>query len=616
MLKDQSMGYRPPYPGPAQGQFHSAVDAPFPPSGGQVSDMAGDDYYRGFYQGIMGQRGVQVGSVLSWLGPLVVNALLCVAPLWYLRAKYAGELGRASGGRGPSAWAGALSPVPRRSHKVAAGGAKFADVVGVDAAKAELAQCVDFLRNPAQFRRLGAKMPRGCLLTGGPGTGKTLLAKAVAGEAGCHFFSCSGADFIEIYGGSGPKRVRELFSEAKEWARSEDEASIIFIDELDAIGSRGGNGPKMGAGSSEEGRTINQLLSEMDGMSTSSNVMVIAATNFVENIDKALLREGRFDRKIHVPMPDRTARQELFVHYLNKIVTGDKNTARIQKFSISPKPDTNADKNESHVEYLDPVVKEGVSNKAYANELADRTPGVSPAQISTIVNEAALEAAISDKEVVPLAYLQESIDNVLIGKKHRQRMSGDSLKRTAYHEAGHTLVSWLMPLQNSVIKVSIIPRGRAGGYTQQKPSESENEANSDPKTNEFFFQQLCMMLGGRVAEKVILHDISTGAIDDLQRATKLVISQIINYGMNDRIGPIAFDANQKNSGRAYKNYSENLHSQVESEAKELMHKAYIKTTEIIENNKDNLHKLALLLLEKKEVNEQEIEAIFGPKITT
>ena len=602
------------YQQPPQQQYQQPppMQMQMQPMGGMGSFGANSDsdYYKGFYEGVVRNSGPQIGSAISWLAPLAINLAFFLGPLWYVRRKYAQQMSNVTGkaGKKDNPMGGLMdmmNPMKAKNFKVDVKGTKFSDVIGIPEAKEELKQYVDFLSEPKKFTRLGARLPKGCLLTGKPGTGKTLLAKAIAGEAKTPFFSCSGADFIEIFGGSGPKRVRELFAEAKEAA-----PCVVFIDEIDAIGSRGG-GRSMGGGSSEENRTINQLLAELDGLTTNQAIVVVAATNYPDAVDKALLREGRFDRKVNIPMPDTDARVEIFTHYLNGIITGDPNCKpKITKIKKSGEKEAEKKEGEQEKveEYLPAVIVDGVNNKDYAKLLADRTPGVSPAQISTIVNEASLAAAVADEKVVPIRYLQDAIDDVLIGKKHRQRMSEQSLRRTAYHECGHAIMSWTSPLQKDVIKISIIPRGRAGGYTQQVQDEA-----LDPQTDTFLFSQLCVLLGGRVAEKLIMGDISTGAIDDLQRATKIAIGKLLNFGMSKKVGQIAFKASEKQDGRAWMNYSEKLHAEVELEAREMVDRAYEHTMKVLTENKDNLHKLAQTLLEKKELMQPDIEGILGPK---
>ena len=538
-----------------------------------------------------------------------------------------------------------LTPSRRAIFRVEVKNTKFSDVIGVDEAKEEVQQYVNFLKNPRKYTQLGARLPKGCLLTGRPGTGKTLLAKAVAGEAGVPFFSCSGADFIEVFGGSGPKRVRELFAAARA-----EGACVVFIDEIDAMGRRSGGGRGMGNASSEENRTINQLLSELDGMQTTDRIVVLGATNFPEALDKALLREGRFDRKVNLPMPDHEARCELFAFYLKQVITGDP-----QSRTSPPEPPQPPSKKDDGQATTTPAATnplpeppplplriEGIRNEDIAKELSERTPGVSPAQIATIVNEAALSAAVKGSQYVARSHFQEAVDDVLVGKKHRQRMSGSSLRRTAFHESGHCLVAWLSPLQKDVIKLSIIPRGPAGGYTQQM----EHEVFS-PQTNEFLFTSLCVMAGGRVAEQLILGDISTGAMDDLQRATKLAMDKLLLYGMSEaKLAPREEtpkekkDANEgegskkektnpslprprnmlsflydssKGEGRSWMPFSERHHAEVELEAREMVDRAFSHVEKLLKENKGLLVTLAETLLEKRELDRKEIEKVLGPR---
>lgn len=589
-----------------------------------------DDYYKGFHDGVVRPSGAIWGNAISWIVPVAVNVAFFVGPIWYFRRRYlqamgtnAGKTASGASGNPMGGLMDMMNPMKSKDFRTEVKGTTFKDVIGIPEAKEDLKQYVDFLKEPAKFTRLGARLPKGCLLTGQPGTGKTLLARAVAGEASTPFFSCSGADFIEIFGGSGPKRVRELFAEAKKAA-----PCVVFIDEIDAIGSRNQGGRTMGGGgSSEENRTINQLLAELDGLTSKEAIVVMAATNYPDAIDKALLREGRFDRKVNIPMPDRQARGELFEFYLSRIVTGDPSCKpKVQVFRTRQEGEAGAAANppaggstdgpsaESKILVTEDIkpdaitVVAGVSNKEYAAVLADRTPGVSPAQIATIVNEGALNAAMNDKEVVPLSTLQDSIDDVLIGKKHRQRMSDASLRRTAFHEVGHCIMAWLSPLQKDVIKLSIIPRGRAGGYTQQVQDEA-----MEPHTDEFLFSQLCVLMGGRAAERIFTTDISIGAMDDLQRATRLSMEKMLKYGMSKSIGQLAFRPNEKNDGRAWMTWSENLHAKVETEARLLVEAAYVKTEKTLLAHKDKHERLATLLLEKKELDMKDIESILGAR---
>eukprot|EP00758_Cryptobia_borreli_P003389 Tbor_TRINITY_DN3716_c0_g1::TRINITY_DN3716_c0_g1_i1::g.2340::m.2340 len=613
-------------------QQQQGVSSPFlplaggPPIAATPPESQGTelDYFKGFYEGVNRGKGEtsSVGTAVSWLVPIFINTAMILGPIWYIRRKYTQQAATAaakSGGKSSNPMGSMMEmmmPMKPKNYRVEVKGTKFSDVIGIPEAKEDLKQYVDFLKDPAKFKRLGARLPKGCLLTGKPGTGKTLLARAVAGEADKPFFTCSGADFIEVFGGSGPKRVRELFAEARAAA-----PCVVFIDEIDAIGSRSG-GRTMGGGSSEENRTINQLLAELDGLTSDHAIVVVAATNYPEAIDKALLREGRFDRKVNIPMPDKEGRKELFEFYLQRVMTGDPSCKpRIMKMKVREPKDgdnkkstekkTDSDKkteeDSKEEETIPVVVVNGVSNKEYADVLADRTPGCSPAQIATIVNEGALAAAVAEETVVTLPYLQDGIDDVLVGKKHRQRMGDASLRRTAYHECGHAIMAWLNPLQKDVIKVTVVPRGRAGGYTQQVQDEA-----MEPQTDRFLFSQLCVLLGGRVAERLIMGDISTGALDDLQRATKIALDKNITYGMGGK-SQLAFRPSERNDGRAWMNYSEDLHSRAEMESRALIDEAYDITMTTLTANKDKLVELAELLLQKKEIDRADVRRVLGER---
>ena len=477
-----------------------------------------------------------------------------------------------------------MNPLKSRQFKVDVKGTNFKDVIGIPEAKEEVKQYVDFLVNPNKFTRLGARLPKGCLLTGEPGTGKTLLAKAVAGEANVPFFSCSGADFIEIMGGSGPKRVRELFAEARK-----ESPCIIFIDELDAIGSRGGNNKT--STSSEENRTINQLLAELDGLTTSEDaVIVLAATNFQDNIDKALLREGRFDRKIPIDMPDLKARVEVVEHYLNRVCTGDA-AGRL--------------KNEAG-EAITP--KDGVSNKKTAELIADLTPGLSPAALATIVNEAALQAGIKDKPLIETSDLLEAVDNSILGKKQRSRQSSAAISRTAVHEAGHALLAWLLPQQKNVLKISVLPRGNALGYTQKAGGEFH-----EYQTNATMFTDMVVMLGGRAAEEVVTGTISTGASDDLQRCTDFAMKQMLAFGMSANAGMLSYHPESTKAGRIYVGFSEETQRNAEREASKLVRAANDYAIELITRHRAQIEAMAKVLEDKKEVMTEDIRKVWGER---
>ncbi|CBH16531.1 zinc metallopeptidase, putative [Trypanosoma brucei gambiense DAL972] len=480
-----------------------------------------------------------------------------------------------------------MMPIKKRQFRVEVKGTRFSDVIGIPEAKEEVRHYVEFLKNPNQFTRLGARLPKGCLLTGEPGTGKTLLAKAVAGEADVPFFSCSGSDFIELMGGSGPKRVRELFEEARGAA-----PAIIFIDEIDAIGSRAGK--RGGSVSSEENRTINQLLAELDGLNSGSDVLIVmAATNFQDNIDKALLREGRFDRKINIEMPDKAARVEVFKHYLDRVCTGD------------PKGRTTDDEGQ-------PLqVDDRISNLVLAKELADMTPGLSPATIATVVNEAALQSGIQEKKLVEKESFLEAVDNTLVGSKHRNRQSETSLRRTAIHETGHALTAWMLPTVKRVLKVSVVPRGQALGYTQRAGNEYH-----EYQTNATLLADMVVMLGGRAAEEALLGNPSAGAMDDLQRATDLALKQMMAFGMDADAGLLAYHPESTQAGRMFVNYSNKAQHLAEKEAMKLVSLSYQMAVDIIKNNTEKVEIVVGELLSKKELMSADLERLWGERPVT
>nr|CCC94380.1 putative zinc metallopeptidase [Trypanosoma congolense IL3000] len=480
-----------------------------------------------------------------------------------------------------------MIPIKKRQFRVEVKGTKFSDVIGIPEAKEEVRHYVDFLKNPNKFTRLGARLPKGCLLTGEPGTGKTLLAKAVAGEADVPFFSCSGSDFIELMGGSGPKRVRELFEEARTAA-----PAIIFIDEIDAIGSRAGK--QGGSVSSEENRTINQLLAELDGLNSGYDALIVmAATNFQDNIDKALLREGRFDRKVNIEMPDKAARVEVFKHYLDRICTGD--------------PSGRTTDDEGH--QLE--VCEKISNLVLAEELADLTPGLSPATIATIVNEAALQSGIREKKLVEKEAFLEAVDNTLVGAKHRNRQSDASLRRTAVHETGHALTAWMLPTVKQVLKVSVVPRGQALGYTQRAGSEYH-----EYQTNATLLADMIVMLGGRAAEETLLGDPSAGAMDDLQRATDLALKQMMVFGMAADAGLLSYHPESTQAGRIFVNYSNKAQHLAEKEAMKLLTLAHQMAVDIVKANIRKVEVVVEELLSRKELTTADLERLWGARPAT
>ncbi len=443
-------------------------------------------------------------------------------------------------------------------------GITFKDVAGADEAKQELEEVVEFLKSPLKYNQLGAKIPKGVLLYGPPGTGKTLLAKAVAGEAGVPFFSISGSDFVEMFVGVGASRVRDLFANAKKNA-----PCIVFIDEIDAVGRQRGAG--LGGGHDEREQTLNQLLVEMDGFSGNEGIIMIAATNRPDILDPALLRPGRFDRQIVVDKPDiRGRRAILRVHIKGKPMSQD--------------------------------VDLGV--------LAQRTPGFTGADLANLVNEGALLAARNNEMKITMADMEEAAERVMMGPERRSRVITDEEKRlTAYHEGGHTLVGMLLSHTDPVHKVTIIPRGRAGGYTLSLPKEDRYYA-----TRSEMLDELKVLLGGRVAEALVLHEISSGASNDLQRATELARQMTCEYGMSEVLGAVTFGHRQeqvflgRDIGRQ-NDYSEKVAAQIDSEIRHFIDEAYEGTVKLLTEHMDKLHLIAKNLIERETLEGHEIEEI-------
>ncbi len=440
----------------------------------------------------------------------------------------------------------------------------FKDVAGADEAKQELEEVVEFLKHPKKYNDLGAKIPKGVLLYGPPGTGKTLLAKAVAGEAGVPFFSISGSDFVEMFVGVGASRVRDLFEQAKKSA-----PCIVFIDEIDAVGRQRGAG--LGGGHDEREQTLNQLLVEMDGFGANEGIIMIAATNRPGILEPALLRPGRFDRQIVVDRPDIKGRQEIL------------------KVHVKGKP-------------ISPEVELGV--------IARRTPGFTGADLSNLVNEAALMAARKNKNKIDMPEMEEAAERVIMGPERRSRVISDKEKRlTAYHEGGHTLVGMLLDNTDPVHKVTIIPRGRAGGYTLSLPKEDRYYA-----TRSEMLDELKVLLGGRVAEALVLKEISSGASNDLQRATSLARQMICEYGMSPELGPMTFGHRQdqvflgRDIGRD-KDYSEEVAAKIDKEIRKFIDEAYQKTESLLNENMDKLHLIADALIERETLEGEEIDQL-------
>jgi ATP-dependent metalloprotease FtsH len=440
----------------------------------------------------------------------------------------------------------------------------FNDVAGLDEAKVELKEIVDFLKTPKKYTQLGAKIPKGALLVGPPGTGKTLLAKAVAGEAKVPFFSLSGSDFVEMFVGVGASRVRDLFRQAKEKA-----PCIIFIDEIDAVGRARGRSISHGANDERE-NTLNQLLTEMDGFGSNSGVIILAATNRADILDRALLRAGRFDRQIYVDMPDLNERKEIFLVHLRPL--------KLAK--------------DLDVDFL-----------------ARQTPGFSGADIANICNEAALIAARNNKSEVDKQDFLDAVDRIVGGLEKRNKIiSPEEKKVIAFHEAGHATVSWLVKHASPLVKVTIVPRGRSLGAAWYLPEERQIT------TAEQIYDEMCAALGGRAAEEIIFGKVSTGALSDLEKITKQAYAMVVYYGLNDKIGNISY---YDSSGQAdmgfQKPYSEKTAETIDGEVRKLVENCYSRTLKILEENKEKLIKLANQLLEKEVIFKEDLEEIFGKR---
>lgn len=496
------------------------------------------------------------GNIMSWL---LFPALIVL--LWFFLIK------RMSKGMGGGAGGGGIFNVGKSQAKVFDKDnnikVTFKDVAGLEEAKVEVMEIVDFLKNPKKYTALGGKIPKGALLVGPPGTGKTLLAKAVAGEANVPFFSISGSDFVEMFVGVGASRVRDLFKQAKEKA-----PCIVFIDEIDAVGrARSKNG---GFSSNDEREnTLNQLLTEMDGFGTNSGVIVLAATNRADILDKALMRAGRFDRQINVDLPELKEREEIFKVHLGKL-------------KLSPELQTDF--------------------------LAKQTPGFSGADIANVCNEAALMAARKDKQYIEKQDFLDAIDRIVGGLEKKSKIISPQEKRTiAFHEAGHATVSWILPNANPLLKVTIIPRGKALGAAWYIPEERQIT------TKEQMMEEMAATMGGRVAEELINGKISTGALSDLEKITKQAYAMVTYFGMSEKVGNVSFYDSQDSGYNFQKPYSEKTAELIDAEVKSLINSSHELAHKILTEHFDGFNKLANLLLEREVVFQEDLVYIFGPR---
>ena len=495
-------------------------------------------------------------SGLSFLLPIII-----MIALWFFMMR---RMGGGGSGGGPGQIFNIGKSKATLFDKDSAVNTTFSDVAGLDGAKMEVMEIVDFLKNPKKYTDLGAKIPKGALLVGPPGTGKTLLAKAVAGEAKVPFFSLSGSDFVEMFVGVGASRVRDLFKQAKEKA-----PCIIFIDEIDAIGRARGKNAAAG-GNDERENTLNQLLTEMDGFGTNSGVIILAATNRADILDRALMRAGRFDRQIYVDMPDLNERKEIFAVHLKNIK---------------------------------------IDESVEIDFLSKQTPGFSGADIANICNEAALIAARSNKKTVQKQDFLDAVDRIIAGLEKKNKIITPNEKRViAFHEAGHATVSWMLEHASPLIKVTIVPRGKSLGAAWYLPEERQIT------TTEQIMDEMCAALGGRAAEEIIFGKISTGALSDLEKITKQAFACIVYYGLNERIGNISYyDSSGQSEYSFSKPYSEYTAKMIDEEVKKMTDIAYAKTKQILISNKVKLTLLAEKLLEKEVIFKEDLEEIFGKR---
>ncbi len=494
------------------------------------------------------QNSLLTSVLVTWL-PMVV---LLVIFFFFMRQL------QSSGGKAMSFGKSRARLLNESQNKVT-----FADVAGIDEAKDDCEEIIAFLKDPKKFQRLGGRIPKGVLLMGAPGTGKTLLARAIAGEAGVPFFSISGSDFVEMFVGVGASRVRDLFEQGKKHA-----PCIIFIDEIDAVGRHRGAG--MGGGHDEREQTLNQLLVEMDGFESNEGVIIIAATNRPDVLDPAILRPGRFDRRITVPRPDLKGRLGILHVHTRKV----------------------------------PLAPPGIDLEI----IARGTPGFSGADLENLVNEAALLAARQDKDAVGMVDFEMAKDKVMMGSERRSMVISDTEKKTtAWHEAGHTLVALLLPNHDPIHKVSIIPRGPALGVTMSLPQEDRLGASRD-----WALDRICMILGGRVAEELKFHQLTTGASDDLRKATQLARAMVTEYGMSEKLGPLSFTDKEDSflgMGMKQRDYSEDTAMQIDAEVRAFIVAQHTRAKQLIGDHMDKLDGIAMMLLERETLDREEIDAI-------
>ncbi len=495
------------------------------------------------------------GEILWTIGPFVLIILLW----WWIFRRMS---------RGGGGGAGGIFSVGKSQAKIFDKDQKvsttFKDVAGLSEAKQEVVEIVEFLKNPGKFTKLGGKIPKGALLVGPPGTGKTLLAKAVAGEADVPFFSMSGSDFVEMFVGVGASRVRDLFKQAKEKA-----PCIVFIDEIDAIGRARGRNPNLGSNDERE-NTLNQLLTEMDGFDTNTGVIILAATNRADILDRALMRAGRFDRQIHVELPDLNERAEIFNVHLRPLK-------------------------------LDPDLK--------VDFLAKQTPGFSGADIANVCNEAALIAARKDHESVGKQDFLDAVDRIVGGlEKKNKIISVDEKKTIAYHEAGHATISWLLEHAHPLVKVTIVPRGKALGAAWYLPEERSIT------TKEQLLDEMCSALGGRAAEQIAFSKISSGAQNDLEKVTKQAYAMVSIFGMSEKVGNVSYyDSTGQSDFSFTKPYSEKTAELIDEEVKSLIESQYKRAIDVLTKNREGHEKLANLLLEREVIFSEDLEVIFGKR---